>query len=81
MIAAEHVQRQIAVVPVVAVEKTRLLPSVQRRVGGIQVQHDLARCVRVRFQKEIDQQGVERFSGIADLVVAFRGRGTGRCQL
>src|SRR5205807_4284710 len=43
MISAEHVQRQIAVVSVVAVKKTRFLPSVQRRVGGVQVQHDLDR--------------------------------------
>jgi hypothetical protein len=33
-----------------------------------------------RFQKEIDQQFVERFGGIADLVVAFRGRRTKGCQ-
>jgi len=50
----------------------------QRRVGGIQVQHDLARCARMRFQKEVDQQFVERFGGIVDLVVAFRaGEPTG----
>jgi len=75
MISAEHIQWQIAVVPVVAMEKARFLPSVHRRIGGVQVQHDLARRPGMRFQKEIDQQGVERFGGIADFVVAFRGRG------
>ncbi len=34
----------------------------------------------MRFQKEVDQQFVERFGGIVDLVVAFRGRGTNRRQ-
>src|SRR3989440_7691816 len=72
MIPAEHVQRQIAVVSVVAVKKTRFLPSVQRRVGGVQVQHDLPRRLPVRFQKKVHQQFVERFGRVADLGVAFR---------
>ncbi len=63
--------------PVVAVEKTRFLPPVQRRVGDIQVQHDLARRFRVRFQKEVYQQGVQRFGGVTDFVVAFGCGGTG----
>src|SRR6202162_2276315 len=80
MISTENVQWQIAVVSVVAVEKPRLLLPVQRRVGGVQVQYDFARCFVVRFQKEIGQQFIQRFGAIADFVVAFRGRRTNRSQ-
>src|SRR3990172_11902881 len=79
MIPAEHVQRQIAVVPVVAVEKTTFLLPMQRRVGGVQVQQDLARRPRVRLQEEVYQQGIDRFRRVKDLVVAFpAGRTAGR---
>ena len=43
MLAAEDVQRQIAVIIVVAVEEPPFLVAVQRIVRGIQVQDDLAR--------------------------------------
>src|SRR5436190_178915 len=39
-IPAKTVERQITVMPVVAVEKAPLLRAVQRVVGGIKVQHD-----------------------------------------
>src|SRR2546430_7338273 len=35
---------------------TTLFRSMQRRVGGVQVQHDLPRGAGVRFQKKVDQQ-------------------------
>ena len=47
MLAAEDVQRQVAVLVVVAVKEAPLLMPVQRIIGGIQVQHDLigaSRC-------------------------------------
>ena len=39
LLAAEHVQRQVAVAVVVAVEEAPLLLTVQRVVGGVEVQH------------------------------------------
>ena len=43
MLAAEDVQRQIAVAAVVAVKEATFLMTVQWIIGGIQVQPDLAR--------------------------------------
>ena len=60
VLTAEDVQRQIAVAAVIAVEETTLLVTVQRIIGGIQVQPDLARWLAVRFDEQIDQQTVER---------------------
>jgi len=39
LLTAEHVQRQVAVAVVVAVEEASLLLAVQRVVGGVEVQH------------------------------------------
>jgi hypothetical protein len=39
LLAAEHVQRQVAVAVVVAVEEAPLLLAMQRVVGGVKVQH------------------------------------------
>lgn len=72
MLAREDVQRQIAVVAVVAVEKTRLLLAVQRRVRGVQVQHDFLRRLGLGFQKNIHQQRVQGLRRVADLVIALR---------
>ena len=41
--AAEHVQRQIAVAVVIAVEEAPLLMPVQRIVGGVEIEDDLLR--------------------------------------
>jgi len=43
LLATEHVQRQVAVAVVVAVEEAALLLAVQRVVGGIEVQHQFLR--------------------------------------
>ena len=40
LLAAEHVQRQVAVAVVVAVKEAPLLLAVQRVVGGIKVEHE-----------------------------------------
>jgi hypothetical protein len=45
----KHVQRQIAVTVVIAVEEPPLLMSVQRIIRGIEVENDLLeRCLEVR---------------------------------
>ena len=43
-LAAEHVQRQVAVVVVVGVELGTLLVAVQRHVGGVDVEHEFRRA-------------------------------------
>ena len=55
MFAAENVQRQITVAAVVPVEKSSLLATVQRVVGRIEVQPDLAWGASMRFHKQLDQ--------------------------
>ena len=44
-LTTEHVQRQVAVVVIVGVELGTLLLTVQRHVGGVNVEHEfLGRC-------------------------------------
>jgi hypothetical protein len=72
MPAAEHVERQIAVAVVIAVEKTFLLMAVQRVVGGVEVERDLRRRCRMRVEKQIDKQTFDRRRIMTDLVIAGR---------
>lgn len=76
MIAAEKVQRQVAVVVVIAVEKAAFLAAMQRCVGGVQIDNDLRGRGGVRFQKQVYQQRVDRFAVVADLLIAL-----GRCGI
>ena len=55
MLAAEDVQRQITVATVVAVKESTFLVTVQRVIGGIKIESDLARRLRMRFNKQLDQ--------------------------
>jgi hypothetical protein len=70
---AEHVERQVAVTSVVAVKELPLLISVQRVVGRIQVEDDLLGCSAVGFDKEVDEQPLDRRSVMTDPVIAARG--------
>jgi hypothetical protein len=56
MPAAEHIERQIAVVVVIAGEETLLLMPVQRVVGGVEVKGDLRWRRRMGVEKQIDKQ-------------------------
>jgi hypothetical protein len=47
MLARKDIQRQIAVVSIVAVEKSPFLIAVNQVIGGIQVQNNLTRSRRV----------------------------------
>ena len=69
VLAAEDIQRQVAVVPVVAVEETPFLLPVQRVVRRIDIQHDARRWRRVGLQEQVDRQGVERRPVIGHLLV------------
>ena len=70
MPAAEHIQRQIAVAVVVAVEEPALLMAVQRAVGRVEVEDDLSGRPIVRLEEQVDEQGLDRRSVVADLLVA-----------
>ena len=72
MVAAEDVERQVAVAAIVAVEEATFLGAVQRIVGGIQVEHDLLGRRRVRVEEQLDEQPLDRGRVVADLVVARR---------
>jgi hypothetical protein len=74
MIPAEHVQRKIAIVPVVSVEEAAFLLPMQRGIGRIQVQHDLFRRTPVSFQENLHEQFIHRGGRITDLVVALGER-------
>ena len=74
MPAAEHVERQVAVVVVIAVEKAPLLVPEERVVGGVEIERDLRRRRAMGVEEEIDEQGFDRGCVMADLVVARRLR-------
>src|SRR5438105_14870196 len=74
MPAAEHIERQIAVAVVIAVEETLFLMPVQRVVGGVEVEGDLRRWRRMGLEKQLDKQLLDRRRVIADLVIARRLR-------
>ncbi len=72
MPAAEHVQRQIAVAVVIAVEEVSLLMPVQRVVGGVEIEDDLRRRPLVRLQEQRHRQRLDRRRVVGDLVIARR---------
>ena len=70
--AAEHIERQVAVLVVIAVEEPAFLLPVERDVGVIQIQHDLTRRTLMRFKEQIDQQRIDLCPVAIDLVVLRR---------
>jgi hypothetical protein len=60
VLAAEDVQRKIAVAAVIAVEKAAFLTTVQRGIRGVKIELDLLRRLVVRLQKQIHQQRIKR---------------------
>ena len=69
MATAEHIERQIAVMIVIAVEEAPFLMAVQRNVGGVEIEHDLAGRLFVCFQKHIHQQRIDLAPITVDLVI------------
>ena len=59
LLAAKHVQRQVAVAVVVAVEEALLLLAVQRVVGGVEVQHQLLGRGLEAGDELLDQQTLQ----------------------
>jgi hypothetical protein len=75
--AAEHIQRQIAVAVVIAVEAAAFLVAVQGIIGGIEVEDDLFGRRLLRLEEEVDEQTWARtadFLAFALAVVAGIGR-------
>jgi hypothetical protein len=72
MPAAEHVERQIAVAVVIAVEEASLLMPVQRVVGGVEIEDDLLRRSLVRLQEQCHGQRLDRRRVVSDLVISRR---------
>src|SRR5205807_9955364 len=72
MLPAEHVERQIAVAVVIAVEEPSLLLAVHWIIGRVQVENDLPRSTPVRFQEQVYKQMPDRHRIVADLVIARR---------
>ena len=70
VIAAEHVQRQVAVTAVVAVEEATLLGTVQRIVRRVQVQPELPRRLGAGLHEQLDQQIVQGLGTRHDPLVA-----------
>jgi hypothetical protein len=69
MSTAEHVERQVAVAIIIAVEEPAFLLPVQRIVRRIQVQDDLRRCLGMCLQEQIDQQPLDRCGVVTDPVI------------
>src|SRR4051794_21970989 len=81
MPAAEDVERQGAVAIIVAMEKAAFLMDMDRVIGRVQVQNDLARGLCPKgAEEEVDEHGLDRSGVMPDLVIA-PARGLGRRML
>ena len=74
VVAAEDVERQVAVAVVIAVEEAAFLMAVQRVVGGVQVEDQPLRGLPVGVEKEIDEEPLDRACVVADAAVAMGAR-------
>ena len=81
MLAAEDVQRQVAIAVVVAVEEPARWMTVNRIVGGIEVQDELFRRRGVESQEGFHEPGRELVLPSPDLLITALGVGLGRSQL
>ena len=78
--AAEDIERQEAVVVVVAMEKPAILISVHRIVGCIEVEYDLFWWHGMRSNEAIDEQGVHLNCGLALCNILEAAERRGACQ-
>ena len=53
-------------------EEAAFLLAVQRNVGVVEIQHDLARCTLMRFEEKIQQQPIDLRIVAIDLVILRR---------
>ena len=66
LLAAEHVQRQVAVAIVIAVEEAAFLMAVQRSISGVEIKDDRARRRLCASRK----RSTNKRTVVLDLVVA-----------
>jgi len=66
MPAAEHIERQVAVAIVIAVEEPTLLMTMQRVIGRVEVENDLFGRPSVRLEEEVNEQRLDRRRVVAD---------------
>ncbi len=71
----EDVQRQVAIVAVVAVEEAPFLFAVQRRVGHVEIEDHFLRRRGVRLDERVQQQLVDAIEVAGNLLVAVRSVG------
>ena len=78
LLAAEHVERQKAVVVVVAMEKAPFLATMHRHVGGVEIEDELLRWCAKGRDKLLDQHPVEGHRGgtIGSMLESAQGRRT-----
>ena len=72
MLAAEDVERQVAIAVIVAVEEPLFLVAVERQIGGIESGHDLPGWLGESFEEQVDQEPIERVRVAVDLFLASR---------
>src|SRR5512144_2757618 len=80
MIATENVQGKEAIVLIVAVKEAAQLMAVDRVIGGIEVEHDPLRRLRVGLEEEVHPQVLHGVRVTSDLLVATLLVGTDRGQ-
>lgn len=73
VVAAEDVERQVAVVAVVAVEEAALLGPVEGIIRGIEIEDDGLRGLLEGAQEELDEERVHRLRYHRDPAVAILG--------
>ena len=81
VLATGDVQREIAVMAVVAMEEPAFLIAVQGVVGRIQIQHHLRRRRLLALQKQIDQKNVDQLAIGDNLLVTNTLRRRWRAEL
>jgi hypothetical protein len=74
VLAAEDIEREVAVVAVVAVEEAAFLMTVDGVVGRVEIEDDLLGRVGVRLQEQLDEEPLDRRLVMRDLVIARRLR-------
>src|SRR4051794_27344389 len=72
MLAAENIQRQITIAVVVTMEEPALLFSMQRQIGGIDIDNHLFRRLVMRFDEHRHQQLIETVFPECDFLVPIR---------
>ena len=71
---AEDVERQVAIAVIVAVEEPPFLVSVDRIIGGIEIENNLLGGLGMRLDEQLPEQGLDRGRIMADPVVFRRLR-------